>query len=477
MPGNDDSGYRVWRKIKPAVDAALILAAFAIAYWFRYDLQLIRQVEPAFHVRFGVYIPSVLTLIVIVLFWLWTEGSYHSTRGRLLIDEWVIVFKASITGVAVVIVLVFMATPSYYSRLIFAYAGVAMVLLLGAARTVEHAVLRRRRRVGIGVRHILIVGAGEIGRTLMRNVVARPELFYVIVGFVDDDPLKSHTDIGPCPALGTIDSLDRIIAERQVDEVIVTLPWVYHDRISEIMGTCEEINVEVRIVPDLFRTRLSSVKIETINGVPLLSLADTRLSETQSVLKRVIDIVISIVGLIILSPLMLLISLAIKIDSRGPVFFRQERVGMGGKPFTITKFRTMCADAENLKASLVDKNEATGPIFKIKDDPRRTRLGRFLRHGLDELPQLWNVLCGEMSFIGPRPPTPDEVEKYEPWHMRRLEVRPGITGLWQVSGRSDLSFDEMVLLDTYYIENWSLMLDFRIVFKTIPAVLTGSGGY
>ena len=217
---------------------------------------------------------------------------------------------------------------------------------------------------------------------------------------------------------------------------------------------------------------------ESLNGIPLISIKQTSLTGLNRAIKRATDLVLAGLGIILLSPIWLLIALAIKLDSPGPVLFRQPRAGRYGKPFTVYKFRSMRQDAETELEKLRNLNEAAGPMFKIKDDPRRTRVGRFIRQtSLDELPQLINVLRGEMSLVGPRPALLEEVAQYRDWHRKRLEVQPGITGLWQVSGRSDLSFDEMVMLDIYYGENWSLGLDFSILLRTVPQVFLGDGAY
>jgi len=468
----------IWRYLKPVLDVLLILCSFAVAYWVRYELQWIRQVEPAYHVPFDVYLPSMFVLAFIVVLIYWLEGAYRAERGRTTFDELYIVLRGTVIGIATMIVIVFLATPSYYSRLIFGYTGVAILVLVGASRVIERSIITWRRKHGKGVQRVLIVGAGEVGRSIMRIAVARPELGYQIVGFVDDDPRKSQTDIGRYPALGTTDKLVEIIETHDVDEVIVTLPWMSHRKILRIVQQCERDNVRVRIVPDLFQIALSRVVVENLDGIPLLGFREPALKDWQIIFKRAMDVLISAFGLVVFSPLMLLIALAIKLDSPGPVIFKQTRVGKGGALFTCYKFRSMCVGAEKQIEKLRARNEASGPLFKIRDDPRRTRVGRIIRRmSLDELPQLWNVLRGEMSLIGPRPPLPSEVQKYESWHRRRLEVPPGITGLWQVSGRSNLTFDEMVLLDVYYIENWSPMLDLRILLRTIPTVLLGSGAY
>jgi len=460
------------------MDAIAIVCSFAIAYWLRYDLQWIRQVEPAYLVPFTVYIPSVFTLTCILLMIYWSEGAYRSSRGRLFYDELSIVLRGTMLGIATMIVIIFLITPSYYSRLIFVYTGVIVVLLVGTCRAIERAIVGRRLKRGVGVERMLLVGAGEVARSIMRAVVACPELGYQIVGFVDDDPIKSQTDIGRYPALGTIESLPRVLRTERVDCVIITLPWMSHRKIVHIMDQCARGNIRVRIVPDLFQMSLSRVVLENLNGIPLLGMREPSLSNWQSLLKRATDMVFTVVLLLVLSPLLAIIAIAIKLDSPGPVIFTQERVGKGGERFTCFKFRSMVQDAEQRVQDLSDQNEASGPLFKMRNDPRRTNVGRFLRRtSLDELPQFWNVLRGEMSIIGPRPAIPAEVEQYEPWHRGRLEISPGITGLWQVSGRSDLTFDEMVLLDIYYIENWSPFLELRILLKTVPTVLLGWGAY
>jgi len=256
------------------------------------------------------------------------------------------------------------------------------------------------------------------------------------------------------------------------------LPSASHRKTLQIARAAEAAGTRVRIVPDLFQMAISSVVIENLDGIPLLGIRQPSLLDWRRVWKRLSDIVISVLTLVITAPLFLVLAIAIKLDSPGPVIFRQTRVGSGERLFTCFKFRTMTVDAEERLNELRDRNEADGPLFKMRDDPRRTRVGRLLRRlSLDELPQFWNVLRGDMSVIGPRPPIPAEVAQYEPWHLRRLEVPPGITGLWQVSGRSDLTFDEMVLLDIYYIENWSPLLDLRILLKTVPTMLFGGGAY
>jgi exopolysaccharide biosynthesis polyprenyl glycosylphosphotransferase len=245
-----------------------------------------------------------------------------------------------------------------------------------------------------------------------------------------------------------------------------------------IVRECQWRRVNARIVPDLFQMSLSQVDVDDLGGVPLIGVQEVGFGRGTLVVKRAMDIVGAMIGLVVGAPVMALIGLAIRLNSPGPIIFHQTRIGSHGKPFEIFKFRSMRKGAEEEQERLFERNEADGPLFKIRDDPRCTRVGRFLRrHSLDELPQLWNVLRGEMSLVGPRPPTPREVAGYQEWHRKRLEGRPGMAGLWQVSGRSLLSFEDMVLLDIYYIENWSPWLDLKILLRIVPQVLFGEGAY
>jgi exopolysaccharide biosynthesis polyprenyl glycosylphosphotransferase len=260
--------------------------------------------------------------------------------------------------------------------------------------------------------------------------------------------------------------------------VIVTLPWTAREKIVELVDVCGAFDVRVRIVPDLFQLSLNRVDGESLNGIPLIAVRAPTIRGWRFRAKRAMDVAFTSVLLALTAPLMAVTALAILIDSRGPVLYRQLRVGRNGHVFTLFKFRSMRIDADVVREGLSHHNEATGPIFKMRRDPRVTRVGRVIRRlSLDELPQLWNVLRGDMSLVGPRPPMPGEVEEYQEWHHRRLEVAPGMTGLWQVSGRSKLTFDEMVMLDLFYAENWSLFLDLKILMRTVPTVLMGVGAY
>lgn len=459
-------------------DLALMFLAFGLAYIIRYQLQWFRDVDPAYYTTFRPYLPMAIALAALVFIAFIIEGVYRPKRGATAIDEIYGVISGVASGFVVMVFIAFFWRPLVYSRLIFVYAIALMILLLVAARLARRAILSYLRRRGTGILHVLIVGAGEVGRHVMRNLVARPDLGYHVVGFVDDDPERGATDIGRFRALGGTDNLSRLMQEHAVDEVIITLPSRAQPKIMQVVQQCIESGVLPRLVPDLYQMSLSRVTVEDVAGIPMLSPYDTQLSPWATAFKRVVDLLGSAVALVVLSPLLGLIGVAIKLDSPGPVIFRQRRIGRSGQPFYVYKFRSMVQDADAVKHQLQHMNEADGPLFKIRDDPRVTRVGRFLRRSsLDELPQLWNVLRGDMSLVGPRPALPEEVAGYRDWQRMRLNAAPGMTGLWQISGRSDLPFDEMVLLDIYYIENWTPLLDLSILFRTVPKVLLGDGAY
>jgi exopolysaccharide biosynthesis polyprenyl glycosylphosphotransferase len=468
-----------WRALILAIsDIVLINVAFMISYWMRYEREFLRPIMETNYVPFSAYVPVAALLTGLLVMTYKLEGVYDQRRSAGWLDQVYAVFSGTLLGIALLTVIYFYYRPLVYSRLMFGYAGVLIVVLLGSARLIERSFLTRLHKQGIGVDRVLVVGTGEVGRTIIRNLVAQPELGYQVVGFVDDDTQKHNGAIGRLRALGGCDDLPRVLREHSVDEVFITLPWQSRRKILNIIGQCEQLGVRAKIVPDLFQLTLNRVSIDTINGVPLLSIKEATIRGWNLAVKRALDVVISATALILSSPLLLLIVLLIEYDSPGPVLFRQVRVGRGGRLFTLYKFRSMRQGADEEKTTLSDRNQATGPLFKMRDDPRLTRVGRWLRRlSLDELPQFYNVLRGEMSLVGPRPPIPAEVEQYQDWHRRRLDVPPGVTGLWQVSGRSDLTFDEMVMLDLFYAENWSLLLDFKILLRTIPTVILGTGAY
>jgi exopolysaccharide biosynthesis polyprenyl glycosylphosphotransferase len=457
-------------------DVLLINVSMVLGYWMRYELQWFRDIS--YYHPLSAYVPFALLFTALMMVAFQVDRVYQDWRGCPWLDQVYRIINATAKSVVVILAIAFVVQPLQYSRLLLIEAGIIAVVLLALSRIVQNQAVGWLRAHGVGVSRVIIVGAGEVGRTVMRTIVARPELGYQVVGFVDDNVEKGRTDIGRFKALGSTRNLVRLIEEEVVDEVVITLPWMYHRKIMGIVRECERRQVSAGIVPDLFQMSLSRVDVDDLGGVPLIGVREVGFGRGALLIRRGMDVVGASLGLVLGAPLLALIALAIRLDSPGPMVFRQTRVGAGGRRFEMYKFRSMHEGAEAELERLRDLNEADGPLFKIHDDPRLTRVGRFLRRtSLDELPQLWNVLRGQMSLVGPRPPLPAEVSRYMEWHKRRLEVRPGMTGLWQVSGRSMISFDEMVLLDIYYIENWSPWLDFKILLRTIPKVLFGDGAY
>ncbi|MBN1249701.1 MAG: undecaprenyl-phosphate glucose phosphotransferase [Anaerolineae bacterium] len=457
-------------------DIAMINLAMGLAYLLRYRLQWFLDV--VFDAPYRAYLPFNFLFTVGVPVVLWLTGSYANWRGRVWLDHLFEIVSA--VGITLIVGLAwsFVVRPLVYSRLLLFESAVFMIGLIALDRAIVSLIQSQLRRRGRGLKRIVIVGVGEVGRRVMRTVVARPDLGYRIVGYVDDNPDKGTGKIGRFQGFGSIDNLSTVIDTEEVDEVIITLPWNYHRRILSVLRACARRDVRARLVPDLFQMSLSRVEVGDLGGLPLIEIQEIAFSRSELVVKRILDLVVSSIGLLLGWPIVLLIAIAIKLDSKGPVLFVQDRVGQHGQRFKIYKFRTMRQGAEEELPALLEQNEAEGPIFKMRNDPRITRVGQWLRQSsLDELPQLINVLRGEMSLVGPRPPLPAEVEAYQPWHTRRLRVPPGITGLWQVSGRSELTFDEMVLLDLYYIEHWSPWMDIAILLRTVPKVVAREGAY
>lgn len=463
------------------IDATLIGLAFFVSYYLRYTVELFQPVDEANNAPFAPYIPYTFIFMAWVLIANQTSKLYLQQRGRTWTTELFRIGNNATNAGLVVMALSFLLQPLVFSRLLLLQAVVLTVVLLGVARLVTRVLKYRLQRRGIGVERAIIVGGDELGRHVLRTLVARPDLGYLALGFLDDDPQLGTTDLGRVSAFGAISNLPKVLDEQTPDLVIVTLPWENHHQIVSIIRECENRHITVRTVPDLFQLNLSQVQMELLGGIPLFGIQrELEFHPANRLLKRLLDLVIVFAAMPILIPLFALIALAIKLDSAGPVFFGQERIGLNGRPFRIYKFRSMVNHAEKQWDQVLRQSGVVSDLRRPKliDDPRVTRVGGFLRKtSLDELPNLLNVIKGDMSLVGPRPQVRREVDLYELWHYQRLKVRPGMTGIWQISGRSDIPFDEMCLLDIYYIENWSLGLDLQILLQTAPRVIFGVGAY
>lgn len=334
------------------------------------------------------------------------------------------------------------------------------------------------RNLGYNQQRTVIVGANERTRHLIEVVQEHVGQGYILHGVLDNDPDRAAL-IGESgvPFAGPISRLKEMVLNGEVDEVYICLPVrSRYEDIQEIAHLCEGSDIPVHMVADLFPMRVATSRLMHLEDIPLLNLSTIPEAHGKVFMKRMLDFVGSSVLILMLSPMLLALAILVKLDSKGPIFFAQERMGQNQRRFRMIKFRSMVVNAEEIKASLMALNEQDGPVFKITNDPRITRLGRFIRrYSLDEFPQLFNVWRGEMSLVGPRPPIPSEVEQYSWSQRRRLSVRPGMTGPWQVSGRNNVGFEEWVEMDLAYIDSWSIWLDFVILFKTIRAVVAGRG--
>ncbi|EFH86527.1 exopolysaccharide biosynthesis polyprenyl glycosylphosphotransferase [Ktedonobacter racemifer DSM 44963] len=421
----------------------------------------------------GLEIGIILGLLVIFIF----RGLYRLRLTGTWFRQAQIILGSTTLGLAFLITYYFTFQPPATSRLLFVFTWLVTILMLILGRFLVSEGMSMLYRMGLGETRLLVVGSGRLGKMVMQHITASPNLGYSIVGFLHDMS-EEPGDFGRFKMLGTIDDIAMVIRSMQIDEVIIALPSNLHQQAVRSVKLCERLGTSFKLIPDLYELSLSRIDMEAIEGIPLIGIRQASLNTTQRIITRLIDILGSASVLLLGSPLWLGIALLIKLTSPGPVIFQQTRIGLNEKPFKMYKFRSMYQDAEQRKAALQARNEAQGHFFKMKDDPRITPIGKFIRKtSLDEIPQLLNVLKGDMSLVGARPPVPAEVAQYEEWQKGRFAMKGGLTGLWQVRGRSNLSFDEGVLMDLYYIENFSLRLYFQILLSTIPAVLLRRGAY
>lgn len=428
-----------------------------------------------------IQVHTIVGIAVVLFFWniaLSLLGLYRSKRLTSRIPEIVDLLKASIAATVLL----------SFAGLVFGIETITPIVLLRflslaiggliASRLFMRQSLKVLRRRGHNLRHLLVVGTNSRAVTFTNSIMARPDLGYRLVGFVD------NVWVGPAPFSNRKDVVSDIAGFRSylrnhvIDEVMIALPIKsFYDEEDELLHICQEHGVIVRVLSDFFGESSASSDVAQLGGNQVVSFYTIPNDDLGLSLKRLIDMIASSVLLILFSPVMLLVMVLVRLDSKGPALFAQERIGFNKRRFHIYKFRSMVANAERLQMRLESSNEAQGPVFKIKNDPRITRVGKILRKSsIDELPQLFNVLRGDMSLVGPRPlPVRDYSGFNMDWQRRRFSVRPGITCLWQVSGRSGISFDQWMRLDMQYIDQWSLWLDMKILVRTVPAVLRGLG--
>lgn len=448
--------------------------AFVLAYLIRFYSGLLPPVEEIPHfTQYLKILPIILVVFPIIFAF---NGLYRIRRGRSRIDEIFAVFvAASLAAIISFLSLLYYRvyyTPDVapdweFSRIVMAMFLAFDVICVSLGRLLVRTVMDAMRRRGINTRNILVCGAGELGRALVDRIVAHEEYGLRAIGFLDDDDRKRGSIYQGVRVIGSLKDLNHILTDMRVDVVFICLPPTAQHKILSIIEVANKALVEVRVVPDLLQYISLNATVEDFSGLPVINFDQSPLRGFNRVVKRSFDIIFSLVGLLFTGILFPFVATAVKLTSPGPIFFKQERMGLDGKPFTLFKFRTMRIDAE-----------AAGPVWAATDDPRATPLGRFMRRtSIDELPQFWNVLTGEMSLVGPRPERPEFVQMFKehiPKYMLRHKVKAGLSGWAQVNGwRGDTSLEKRIEYDLFYIQNWSLALDVKIIWLTISRSVFG----
>ncbi len=450
------------------LDAAAIEASFLFSYWLRFRtgalsfLPLQEDVPPL-----RAYAEGSLFILLVWLLLFRSRGMYAVRRNASLADEFISIVRLVTLGMLVVMSAAFFYRAFSYSRVVFGLLWIVSIVLLFCARAVLGAVERRMYNAGRQLLRAIIIGSNEIAGRICEAVHAEPGLGYELVGYCADSPAPASEQIAKAPYLGSYDSVPDLLVRESVGLAFFTLGHDHASTIHTLMQSCEGVNCEFLLVPDILSLLPSGLRVSEIEGIPFIKIKGMPMSSWGRIIKRTFDIVVSGILLIFCVPLFGIIAALVKLTSRGPVFYRQERVGLDSERFSMLKFRSMKQHAE----------KETGPVWAEEDDPRNTPVGAFLRKtSIDELPQLWNVLRGDMSLVGPRPERPFFVNQFKrqiPKYLDRHRVKTGMTGWAQVNGlRGNTSLEERVKYDIYYIENWSLSFDLKILFRTISAVFT-----
>ncbi|HEX5758925.1 MAG TPA: undecaprenyl-phosphate glucose phosphotransferase [Thermoanaerobaculia bacterium] len=461
--------HRVSKSVYLAGDVLATALAYVGAWLLRFEVEVIPvtknvpAVEP-----YLTLLPVVLVLFPVVFHF---HGLYQTRRGRSRVDEVLTILVAVLVATVLLSVVIAWYRPPAapgsteyftYSRAFLALFALTDLLCVSGARMAIRALLRRVRLSGHNLQRILVIGAGQLGREITQKLVAHRDLGFEVVGFLDDDPGKLGTSFAGVPVLGGLKQAEEAVSRHAVDHVYIALPLEAHKKTLQILQRMGREMVDIKLVPDVLQYATLKATLEDVDGTPVINLSQVPLQGWSSLVKRGMDMAMSAAALLVVAPFFPLAALAIWLEDRGPIFYRQERMGLDGKPFMILKFRSMRPDAE----------ASSGPVWAIRNDPRRTRVGRLLRRwSLDELPQLWNVLVGDMSIVGPRPERPSFVREFKhkiPQYMVRHRVKSGITGWAQVHGwRGNTSIKKRIQYDLYYIENWSLTLDLKILWMTL----------
>lgn len=468
-------------------DGFVIAAAYVIAVILRNNIETIGYIPwlPALSsltldskIAFSQYLYLLIAAVALWCLTLFINGMYRSIRTIPFFKLFWLVCKSGLVTFITLGTMLFLFKVSSASRLLFFLFMITSFILILAEKILFLLTLRFFRRRGYNYRSILVVGTGRRAAQFIGRIRKHPEWGLRILGAIDDEPGRGINKVDGVDVIGTLDDITSILHNKVVDEVVFVVPRSRLNNVEKALHACEMEGVVTTFTVDLFDMKIAKATVSEIDNIPLLRFRTTKIKEWQLVIKRIVDLVISGLILLIISPLFLVIAIIIKLTSRGPVFFKQERVGLNGRKFILFKFRTMRQGAENVLSKIDDISDMDKPEFRTLKLKWITPIGKLLRKfSLDELPQFINVFKGDMSLIGPRPTVPEEVEKYEPWQRRRFSMKPGITCLWQVSGRNNIGHEDWMKLDLKYVDTWSIWLDLKILIKTVPAVLFGTGAY
>ena len=470
------------------LDICLTVVAYFCAYWIKkHDLFLLQLFpESVWGLKQNPYYGTILFMIIIIWYISFNFfGLYESYRNQTYRQIFWKTTKALITGFIFLSLAMYVFKIPYISRIMLTIFILFNLILLSISKGIVFRLVTSFRLNGYNIRNILIIGCGESLGDIANVVGSNMVSGYRILGCLEEDKDRIGDEIiEGINVIGTLDDLCNIISNQVVDEIIFSKPPESFKNAGECIIRAEEVGIDIRILPYWnikkigFKPSISSIHISDFLGMPTLTLTPTSTKYGELFIKSVLDYALGLIFLVLCLPLFIVVGIAIKLSSKGPILFRQERSGLNGRRFTVYKFRTMITNAAEKQMEIESLNEADGPVFKIKKDPRIIPyIGTFLRvMSLDELPQLINVLKGEMSLVGPRPPIPDEVEKYDVWQRRRLSMKPGMTCIWQIThNRNEVSFEEWMNMDLWYIDNWSLLIDLKILLKTFWIVLRGAG--
>jgi len=455
-------------------DIIATLASLTLAHWLRLQLPLGKALTPLGTINLPIY-------VIVVAIWTISFLSFSAYNPKHIVGVLGEVQKVIVAIMVSWLVLagVLFLTYRGLSRLLLGYFFVLDLCTVIFVRCLWRIIFKVLGPKQMPTHKVLIIGAGSVGQDLARKLSQRNWLGLEIVGYLDDNEAKIGRTLAGYEVLGPLDRATETIRAHDVDEAVIALPLWAHERMRELVTTMQELPVNIKVVPDFFALTFFSATMEDVDGIPLIGLKEPVIRGGARLAKRVMDLTLAVIALVILWPAMLLIALLIKLETKGPAIFVQQRAGENGRLFSMYKFRTMRVGAEKEEVNLLSETQ-DGHLFfdKRPDDPRVTRVGYYLRRmSLDELPQIFNVIKGEMSLVGPRPELPFLVERYEPWQRKRFEVPQGMTGWWQVNDRSDRPMYLSTEEDLYYIQNYSLLLDLKIMWRTIGAVLRGKGAY